>query len=488
MSRASLDQQSSTQWIRVGRSSVRPVLLLLAGLSVGIALFIAAPMTGFGPLLFGATVPWIVGYLVSIVVVAILLAPLLLPRASRPVYIDPSFTRVRVGLRARSIDDLRHAYRLPDGLADGRFQLRLALPGVDALIAMSARMPVDLSIAEVDALIALVERAPIEPDPQFTPRPPLGGELGERDAAQLFSDEFARNLLAHETMSFAKPVLLAELAQLRDEVAGTGSGVGTAAMRDIGVVAPFTTNAPDLQAVVAEAAAIAERGPKRGLFVALSSSFRTELVDAERALDVDRSLSALRAGGGVALIVAGFAAPWLGVIPFFLVVFAGIPTADGASIDLGALGGVIAFAILTWPFVVWSGIVLYWSSRVRRYDAVRAGALASRARGVDIPPRIEVFVGPRFADIAYLNHLLVFLVVQSILLLAGGLTMFAIAMGQVEKWEPSVLGAALGIVMVVASVPVFAMAVQLMARFGARQVRAVALWKAIASPLDEARE
>ena len=485
MSRAILDDPQSGTPTRIGRGSIRTMALVVAGLSVGIAFFIAAPVTQFGPILIGAPVPWFVGYLVSVGVVAVLIGPLLLPRATRPVYVDATGGHVRVGLRSRPVGDIQRAYRLPDGLSDGRFQLRLALPGIDALVGVSARMPAELSTAEFNALIALVERAPIEPDPGVTLRPPLGDELGPRDAAQSFSDDINRSLLAHETMSFAKPTLLAELRGMRDVLAGTGTGVGTATIRDIGLVVPYTTNAPVQQADLAEANAIAAEGPKRGLFWTLSRAFRADAAARESWLEPVGAPQVGRVGVfsqrlGIAVIVAGLAAPWLAVIPFFVSVFIG--NLFGAP-DLGALGGIIAFFMLTWPFIVWAGIIVNWRGRVQRFESIRRRAVAARATGITAPVELAAFVGPRFADVAYLNQLLWFLIVQSIVLLAGGLTMFAVAMGQVENWGPSAIGAILGVLMAVASIPVFAAAVQLIARFGTRTLRAVAYWRAIASPL-----
>jgi hypothetical protein len=483
MSRASLDVHPPA-WIRIGRGRFWASALVVLGLSVGIALFIAAPMTQFGPVLLGRSIPWIIGYLVSIVVVAILIAPLLLPRATRAVYVDRSFSRLRVGLRARSVSEIGHAYRLPDGLADGRFQLRLALPGIDALVGVSSKLPAELSTDEFDALIALVERTSIEPDPAATLRPPLGDELGERTPAEVFSDDLARGLLAHETMSFAKPTLLAELHSIRAALEGTGTGVGTAVVRDIGLVVPYTTNAPVQQATVAEATAIGETGPKRGFFGTLSASYRAELANAETWLESHGEPSRPNspttvARWGIVVLVVGLAAPWLS-LGIMVASIIGGPL--GASLDLGAAGGGVAFAFLTWPFIAWAGIVLNWSGRNRRFESIRSRAFSARARGHDIPSEIAGLFAPRFADVAYLNHLLIFLIFQTIVLLAGGLTMFSASMGQVENWGPSAFAAIIGIVMAVASVPVFTFAVQVIARFGTRYVRAVAMWRAIASP------
>ena len=485
MSRAILDESAPGAWTRIGRGSIRTMAIVVAGLSLGIAIFIAAPVTEFGPILFGSAVPWFVGYLVSIGVVAVLIAPLLLPRATRPVYVDATVSHVRVGLRTHTVADIQRAYRLPDGLSDGRFQLRLAMPGIDALVGVSARMPAELSTAEFDALIALVERAPIEPDPDATLRPPLFDELGERDAAQRFSDEISRTLLAHETMTFAKPTLLAELRSMREALAGTGVGVGTATVRDIGLVVPYTTNAPTQQADVAEANAIAAQGARRGLFWTLSKEFRSHAAASESWLESAGAPQGARVGrsserAGVAVIVGGLAAPWLATLPFFFSVFAG---GLFGPPDLGAIGGLIAFFMLTWPFIVWAGIMLNWRGRVQRFESIRARAVAARATGFAVPPEIAVFVGPRFADVAYLNQLLWFLIVQSLLLLAGGLTMFAASMGQVENWGPSAFAAIVAVVMAVASIPVFGAAVQIIARFGTRTLRAVAYWRAVASPV-----
>jgi len=489
MSRVILDESVTGRWTRIGRGSFRAMVLLAIGLSLGIALFIAAPMTEFGPVLLGATVPWFVGYLVSIGVVLVLIAPMLLPRATRPVYVDASGARVRVGLRTHAVSDIHRAYRLPDGLSDGRFQLRLALPGIDALVGVSARMPAELSTAEFDALITLVERAPIEPDPSVTLRPPLDHELGERAAADAFSDNVSRGLLAHETMSFAKLTLLAELRLLRESLAGTGTGVGTATIRDIGLVTPYTTNAPTQQAAIAEATAIAAAGPKRGLFWTLSKAFRGELAAGEAWLhsaaapsDDARERSArFSTTVGLVVIIAGLAAPWLALLPVLAAVFGG---GIFGTPDLGSLGGIIAFFFLTWPFIVWAGIMVNWRGRILRFEDLRSRVVAVRAHGIGVPREIANFVGPRFADVAYLNGLLMFLIVQSIVLLAGGLTMFAVAMGQVENWGPSVIAAAIGVLMAVASIPVFAIAVRVISRFGTRQLRAVAYWKAVAAPLN----
>ena len=143
--------------------------------------------------------------------------------------------------------------------------------------------------------------------------------------------------------------------------------------------------------------------------------------------------------------------------------------------------GVVVFFVLTWPFIVWPGIVLMWRARISRYETARSGVLAVRRQRVAVPGEIGSFFGPPFPEVAFLNSLVWLVVVESIVLLAGGLTSIAIGVGQVENWEALPLGVPVGVLMVLASAPVFAWGVRIIRDGPVRQVRADAFWNAITS-------
>ncbi|MGV8884016.1 MAG: hypothetical protein ACOH1T_00315 [Microbacteriaceae bacterium] len=500
------DHRAAPEWIRVGKGSLRTIVLVSLAITAGMAVFIAAPMTEFAPLLFGTTVPWIVGYLVSIVVCFVLIGPFMLPRATRPVYVSAATSQFRVGRRVLSVAELHHAYRLPDSQFDDRFQLRLSVPGIDAVIPISARPPVELSPLQLDALIALIELAPIEPDPRVTLRPPFGDELGARDSVQRFTDDLARTLVAFETMGYAKATLLTELRIARQTSVGATEGDAPAIVRDLGVVAPFTTNAPKRLDLMAEVAAIAdEPGTSRGFWGMLSRSYRADLAAVQSwASSVDttapgeppvtsstsepwtsppaRKISKpWQRPAGLAVIIFGFAAPWLFILPLV-----GIYLFPALQRDSMTTYAVLAFFIFTWPFIVWAGAVLNWRGRVGVYESVRAETFAIRARGVVVPENIARFFGPTFADVAYRDHAIIFFIVQSVLFLGGGLTTIAASNGQVQNWSQNLVGVPIGALMVIASAPIFFMAIGGKPPTAVLHMRAVRLWKAIRGVPDPA--
>lgn len=466
------------EWTRIGRGSLPRLALIIALIALGIALFIAAPVAQLGTLVLGVAVPFWLGYLAGAVVVFILIAPLLLPRATRPLSVDASRTRMRVAGRTFPSSDVRHAYRLPDPQFDGRFQLQLAVPGIDPLVGVSTASPAELSVDELGALLQLIENSPIELDPGVIPRPPLGDELGVRDDAERFDDDLAATLLAFERMSFPKPTLIAELRRIRDSPYGAPVGRSASTVRDLGLVAPGTTNAPERRRLLG--ALPPQAGPSRGFWALLGSAHRSRLAEVESWL---RSFGVPVASSrgwhwslGLALIVLGLASPWLSGAIAVPALFA-----SGGTGAFASLMGVVVFFVLTWPFIVWPGIVLMWRARISRYETARSGVLAVRRQRVAVPGEIGSFFGPPFPEVAFLNSLVWLVVVESIVLLAGGLTSIAIGVGQVENWEALPLGVPVGVLMVLASAPVFAWGVRIIRDGPVRQVRADAFWNAITS-------
>ena len=384
MTRQSLDL-GAHGWTRIGRGSLRKTALIVLAISAVVAIFITAPMSRFGPLLFGTSLPLVVAYLASVIVVFSLIAPLMLPRATRPLYVDSTNSRIRVGLRSMPIDELHHAYRVPDPQADGRFQLKLGVRGLDALIGISAKSAAELSDGEMDALIALIERAPIEPDPALPLRPPVGGELGKRTDAEDFDDALTHVLLPYETTTFAKATLLRELRAIRGGLTRRGMDEADVIIRDLGLVAPGTTNAPERQAAIAKEAARSS-GPARGFWALQGSRHRSALAEAESWLSAESGgrftpRRGWRWGAGLAIIVVGLVSPWVA----FSVVVSNIVLFND---DSGAFVGPISFFILAWPFIVWAGFMLMWQSRIARFDRARRAALEVRRGGTEVPDEI----------------------------------------------------------------------------------------------------
>ncbi|CAN5627952.1 hypothetical protein BH10ACT7_BH10ACT7_16400 [soil metagenome] len=465
-------------WIRIGRGGLPRVALIVLVLALVIALFIAAPMAQLGSLVSGTPLPFGIGYLGGVVVVFVLIAPLVLPRATRPLSIDASHTVLRVGLRTIPASDVRHAYRLPDGQFDGRFQVQLAVPGLDPLVGVSAARPAELSSEELDALLALLANSPIEPDVGVTLRPPLGGELGSRDDAQRFDDQLADVLLPFERMTYSKPTLIAELEKIRDALAGEAVGESSATIRDLGLVTPGTTNAPLRRRTLS--AVPAQVGPARGFWALQGGPYNKQISDVEQWLrSVGHAVAAPRDWQwwvGLLLVVFGFASPWLSAAAAFPATF------YSSTISIPTMMGVFVFFLLSWPFIVWPGFVLMWRARIGRYERARRATLAVRRQRVTVPQPVAAFFGPVFPEIALLNPLLWLVLAESMVLLVGGLTSITLGAGQVENWDALPLGLPVGVTMVLASVPLFAWGVRLIRDGAAQQLRADAFWRAIASP------
>jgi hypothetical protein len=447
-----------------------------------VGIVITGPMSKFGPMLFGVTLPIVIPYLASVIVVLSMFAPILLPRASRPLYVDSSYGLMRVGLRTMPIDDLRHAYRLPDGLSDGRFQLKLAVPGIDALVGVSARPPAEMSTSELDALLALIERAPIVPDPALPLRPPLGDELGARSAAEAFDDDLTRVLLDYETTSFAKPTLLSEIQAVRSAVDGTPVDSAAAIIRDIGVVAPGTTKAPRRNAALAAEAAELSKGPRRGFWALQSARYRAELSSVESWLQsASGNRFAPQRGWqwavGLLIIIAALLSPWLSAAALMLNLGRGGTFVEGV--------GPIAFFIFTWPFIAWAGFMLMWVGRIARFQRARAAALDLRRAGIDLPDELAQFFGAPFPEVAFADPATWHGLVQFIVLLAGGLTTIGAANGATGQYPGEgvslVIGTVVGVLMVLGSAVVFTLGVRGLGSAPLRQLRARAIFTALSS-------
>ena len=481
MTRQSLDSPAdrSGEWTRIGRGGLKGTALFVLVLSAVVALFITAPMGQFGPVLFGVEIPVVLAYIASVIVVVLMFAPVMLPRATRPLFVNTSATRIRVGLRSMPVTELHHAYRLPDPQFDGRFQLRLAVRGLDALVGISASPPAELSVAELDSLIAVIEAAPIEPDPEVMLHPPIGDELGERSAAEQFSDDLSRVLQPFDQTTFAKATLLRELRIVRNTLVGGGTGEGTAFIRDIGLVAPGTSNAPvRLTALAAEA--MRDRGPKRGFLAMQGSAYRSALRETEAWIATASSGSfAARLGWqwpvGLLVVIAGLLSPWIAVLVIVLSILVFF------NPDIAAVGGPVPFFVLIWPFIVWAGLMLMWHGRISRFQRARAAALEVRRGGVDVPPTVAGFFGAPFPEVAYVNPNIVHLVSQFIVLLAGGLTAVAVSNATAGLSGGLPVGIPVGILMVLSSAVVFTVLVRTMGTAPLRQLRARAIWTALSS-------
>ena len=481
MTRQSLDSQPphSGEWIRIGRGGLGRTALFVLVLSAVVALFITAPMRQFGPVVFGVEIPIVPAYLASVIVVVLMFAPAMLPRATRPLFVNASGTRIRVGLRSMPLEELHHAYRLPDPQFDGRFQLRLAVRGLDALVGISDSPPAELSVAELDSLIAVIEAAPIEPDPAVMLHPPIGDELGERDAADKFSDDLSRVLQPYDQATFAKATLLRELRIVRTTLVGAGTGEGTAFARDIGLVAPGATNAPVRLAALA-AEEIRVGGPKRGFFAMQGSAYRAALRETEAWITTASSgRFAARPGWqwpvGLLIVIAGLLSPWIAVLVIVLSILVFF------NPDIAAVGGPVPFFVLIWPFIVWAGLMLMWRGRISRFQRARTGALQVRRSGVDVPPAVAGFFGAPFPEVAYVNPSIVHLVSQFIVLLAGGLTAVAVGNATAAVSGALPLGVPVGILMVLSSAIVFTVLVRTMGAAPLLQLRARAFWTALSS-------
>ncbi len=472
--------QGADRWVRVSRGTLRRVTLIVAGLSGAIALAIAAPMSALGTLVLGVPVPSAVGWAAGTAVVFVLLGAVLLPRAGRALDVDVDGAALRLGRRVVPVSAVRHAYRIPDSVHDGRFQLRLAIPGgLDALVSVSPTPPVELTDQGLAALIRLVERSGIEPDVSVPARPPIGDELGVRDGTQRFADRLGTALLPFEVVSFSKAGLLAELANAQRGAAGAPAAHDVA--RDLGLQVPGTTHAPEIGATLREAAT-AEAGVtgKRGFFALQRASYRIALGETEAWL---RSASAPVAAGhgalwgwGLAVVVLALVAPWLGAASILSVTVL-------LTTGLGPVMGFTAFALLTWPFFVWLGLVLMWRARVARFERARSAALLVRQRGGTVPETVARFFGPPFPERAFATGLYLMLIADVVLTLAGGLTVVAIGFGQVENWSGSFAAIWLGALMAASSVPLFFWALRIGTRAAADAVRSHVLWRAIAGEL-----
>ena len=465
-------------WVRVSRTTLPKIIAIVAVLSVLMGFAIAAPMSQLGTLVLLTPVHFVVGWLGGFVVVFLLLGVVFLPRASRSLEVDAEGAALRLGRRVIPASEVRHAYRIPDPVRDGRFQLRLAVPGgLDAIAGVSTVPPVELTESALAALIRLVERAPIEPESEFAVRPPLVEDVAPVSDPQGFADRVATTLLPFETFTYTKAVLLAELGRARR--ASVGAPVADGVVRDLGLVAPGTTNAPKLLATVEQAETAARAAPgKRGFFRLQGATYKAALRETEGWLHSMSSPVAASHGAswgwGLALVVVALAAPWIAmasiVNPYSLV-----------AVGFAPLMGLAAFALLTWPFFAWGGLVLMWRARVARFERARSAALLVRQRGGAVPDSVAGFFGPPFPEQAYRTGVYLMLVMYSVLALAGGLTVVTLGLGGIENWDASAAAVGFGVLMAASSAPLFYLALQIGTRAAGRAVRSDVLWRAIAS-------
>ena len=469
---------STGTWVRVSRGALPKIILIVTGLSVPIGLAIAAPMAQLGTLVLGTAVHFVVGWLGGVAVVFMLLGAVFLPRAGRSLEVDAEGVALRTGRRVIQASEVRHAYRIPDSVRDGRFQLRLAVPGgLDALVGISTVPPVELTASALAALIRLVARAPIEPDGEFAVRPPLVADLAPRSDPQGFADRLATTLLPFETFTYTKAVLLTELESARR--VGEGALVADDVVRDLGLVAPYTTNAPKLRATVAQAeSATRAASGKRGFFRLQGATYKAALRETEGWLRSTSSpVNASHGAGwgwGLALVVVALAEPWIAMASIVnpnSLVAAGFAPAMGMTV----------FALLGWPFLAWGGFVLMWRGRVARFERARAATLLVRQRGGPVPEPVAAFFGAPYPEQAYRYGLYILLLGYGILALAGGLTVVMVGFGRIENWDASGAAIGLGVLMAVSSAPLFYLALQIGTQMPGRAVRSHMIWRAIAT-------
>lgn len=434
-------------WVRIGVNSDAVLLFLAFALSAGFAFIVfRVPITKIVEIVTEASQDsfhvalWLTG------IFFILIAPLFLTMTSRPLMVDLDRRLMKVGWRTAPFDQLRHAYRQPSPGNRREWILQLDIKrGLDARLPMVTAGQPDLSVRELETLLTVLEAAPIEPKVGETLRAPMGEELGTRDAGEEVADRVSEALMVYTRVAFAKPTLLKEVqkrlasARAQEELDGPPTEGWWGIPRVVSAMQTSThrnrVDRPNSMVLPAEPVLLVDtengklrpyfgrylnhpRG--RGMLGTGRSTFSRERNDVEEWLNAQRAPSIPRFATsrlfGWAIFLLALPLPWI---------FESVVT------------------ILTWPFLLWTGLLLRYRARIKRYLAVRSRAIGVLVSGTPIPAFVHSFFGPRFPERTYGKHvyaigigLIVFLIFPIFLfVLTGSFSMMAYWTSSEQDWE-----------------------------------------------------
>lgn len=423
--RKSASTRASNGWVRIGVRSdlIMVIVALLLSLAFSYVLF-AAPVTKIAEITTGESQNFTHIALWTAGAIFVIIAPLFLFMTGRPLELDLDRRVMRVGWRTVPFDRVRHAYRRPGGglYGDGlQWILQLEIRrGLDARLPMWTTAQADLNAVELETLLAMLEYAPIEPKQGETVRAPLDDELGKRSAAERVADRVSLAIMPHTRVAFTKPTLLLEVRKRLEEVRkqeeldGTdidrpgavsrvlhglvnGAGQGPAGVGTKGMILP-----PESLPERAKGRSGSGHDPhaplRRGMFGTCTFAFRRERLEVEKWLREQGAAAVPRYAPsrvlGWLVVLAAAPLPW--IYPSVL-------------------------TVITWPFILWAGVLVTYRARVKRYIAVRSAAMGVLQSGATIPPFVAEFFEPRFPERNYGKHVYAFGVGVAVLLILPGL-------------------------------------------------------------------
>jgi hypothetical protein len=423
---------------------------------------------------------WVALFVIGAVFIAALTVRYLPGRG----FIDLDAQTLTVGRRTVPFSELTRAYRIAGGENPGEFGIRFQIDGGrDLRLQVSSRSFTDVTIAQLDAVLAMVRRAPIELDTRVTPRPPIGGELGERSTREKVADTTAELIMLFEETGYRAAVLVAELERARDILSSTDGtfpwAVGPTGNAKVAeILATMQSQGATESAVLPSAPSIAIAGEvtvdyKRGFFGTLSTRYRTERTAVESwLLSVNPSIVIPTFGrftaAGWTLVGLMFFWPVISVVGFNAALYGGLYLPSASPTWWIWPLGFFGFVLFLSPLFYYAGFVLTWYARVRRHRALRTAVLAERDRGA-IPPDVQKFFGSPHPDGYIEQPYVVLWGFAWCIALAGGITALIFGFAGWETFGPvtSVLTIAIGGAFAIGSFPWFGVGVR---RIGRRKI------------------